>query len=78
MSRSLRLPETEIVGQRVLVLRRQRRLRQKELTFAAGIPHERICRLEAGRIDPRLSELVRIAAVLNVEVGALFEDRRAA
>lgn len=46
---------------------------QKELAQRLGTSQSYVARLEAGSIDPQVSTLRRLAAVLNVEPGLLLE-----
>ena len=51
--------------------RQQRKLTQGELAERAGVTREYIARLEAGRYDPSLSTLEKLAKALRVKVNDL-------
>jgi transcriptional regulator with XRE-family HTH domain len=55
-------------GQRLRVLRVERRLNQKDLAAAAGIDVTYLSKLENGRLDPPAEETIRrLAAALEFE-----------
>jgi transcriptional regulator with XRE-family HTH domain len=60
------------VAARIRARRRKRRLTQTALTKAAGVSRE-LSRLEAGRHDPKLSVLERIANALKVPLATLVK-----
>lgn len=51
------------------VVRRLRKMSQRELAALAGVPNSTIDRIEAGRSDPRLSTLVAILGAVGLELG---------
>ncbi len=55
-------------------------LRQVDLALLAGISREQVIRLEAGGCEPRIHTALRLAGVLDCDVGDLFptDDDRAA
>jgi XRE family transcriptional regulator, fatty acid utilization regulator len=61
------------VAMRIRVLRLERGLTQARLAEQASISREHLARLEAGRHDPRLSVLERIAAALKVSAAELLK-----
>jgi transcriptional regulator with XRE-family HTH domain len=63
------------VGKRVLKLRLQAGMTQKELARAARIAVAYLCRLEHERIIPSVRTLTKIAAALKVEMGKFFGNR---
>jgi transcriptional regulator with XRE-family HTH domain len=61
------------VAARIRAQRRKRRLTQTALAKEAGVSREHLSRLEAGRHDPRLSVLKRIANALKVPLATLVK-----
>ena len=53
-------------------IRQQRKLTQGELAERAGVTREYVARLEAGRYDPSLSTIERLAKALRVKVNDLI------
>ncbi len=53
-------------------IREQRRLSLRTLAVMAGVHYTSLVRLEAGRYDPRVSTLRKIAEALGVEVQYLL------
>lgn len=49
-------------------------MQQKEVAALAGLPRERLSRIEAGAIDPRWSEIRKITDVFGIKVPELFEE----
>jgi transcriptional regulator with XRE-family HTH domain len=47
------------------------RISQRELARLTGLRPERIARLELGKVEPMLREIVKIAAVLRMELPEL-------
>ena len=67
----------EAFGKAVQELRRQRRLSQEGLAFAAGLHRTYISLLERGQRSPKLATIFRLAEALDVrasEVVALSEE----
>lgn len=68
-------PSSEIdplaIGSRIAAKRKVERLSQRELARLTGLRPERIARLELGKVKPMLREVVKIAAVLKVELAEL-------
>lgn len=60
-----------VVGLNVLRLRRERELSQEELSFRSGATRAYLSGLEAGRRNPTLLSLARLAAALEVEIEEL-------
>lgn len=52
-------------------IRRKRRLTQARLGQLSGVPRVNIVRVENGKRELKLSEAIRIAAILGVSVEAL-------
>lgn len=64
-------PVGERVGRRVRALRRNRRMSLQRLAAATGLTRGNASRLEAGKHEPRLETLVRVARALGVAVADL-------
>jgi len=63
------------IGKRVRDAREARELTQEELARRAGVPLNRVGRIETGAVtDPHYSTLSRIADGLGVSVGELLEE----
>ncbi|WP_258704727.1 helix-turn-helix domain-containing protein [Pseudomonas sichuanensis] len=60
---------------RLLRLRAEAQMTQKDLAKASGLSVPQIARYESGTSKPRMTALVKLAKALNVEVSAL-EDAR--
>jgi transcriptional regulator with XRE-family HTH domain len=54
------------LGPVVRMLRRRRRLNQREFAAIAGVPRSTIDRIESGRCDPRFSTMVRLAGAAGL------------
>ena len=52
-------------------IRKERKLTQEQLAERAGLTREYIARLEAGRYDPTLSTIEKLAKALRVKVNDL-------
>ncbi len=61
------------LGHQIRVLRQAAGLIQDDFADRAGLERSYIPRLEAGKIDPRLSTLTRIAGALGIEASVLLE-----
>jgi len=59
----------------LLAWRRFRALTQTALAGAARIPQPNIAALEAGRLEPKLSTLRRLAHALGITPGRLLDER---
>lgn len=55
-------------------IRKQQGLSLRALAVLAGVHYTSLVRLEAGRYDPRLSTLRKIAGALGVRVQDLFAE----
>lgn len=60
------------VGLNVLRVRRERNLSQEELSFMSGLTRAYLSGLEAGRRNPTIVSLSKIADALGIEVDVLF------
>ena len=63
----------ERMAAQIRKLREARGLTQSELAEKAGVTREYIARLEAGRYDPSLSTIERLAKALKVKPAALLK-----
>ena len=59
---------TEYIAQTLKVARQGKGLSQRALSKLAGVPQSHISKIENGAVDLRLSSLVEIARVLDLEV----------
>jgi transcriptional regulator with XRE-family HTH domain len=60
------------VGKKILAIRTEKDLYQRELADKAGLPVRTIGRVERGEVDVRLSSLVKICTALNISIKDLF------
>jgi transcriptional regulator with XRE-family HTH domain len=60
------------MAMRLKKIRQAREMTQEQLAERAGVTREYIARLEAGRYDPSLSTIERLAKALKVKVGDLL------
>jgi len=60
-----------VLGQRVRELRTKRRLTQKALAEAAGIPQTHVSAIETGVMLPSLITVIRLAIALDCKVTSL-------
>jgi len=63
----------EILGTRISSERVGRGLGVRELALIAGIEHHQLINIEKGRVDIRLSTLLKIAKALNVKARDLLD-----
>jgi len=63
----------ERVAMTIRKLREQRGMTQGQLAERAGVSREYVARLEAGRYDPSLSTLEKLAKALKVDVAKLLK-----
>ncbi|MGC4946154.1 helix-turn-helix transcriptional regulator [Streptomyces sp. DT224] len=66
------LTHRRLIGTRIRDARRQRRLSQERLGELAGVDRQTINRIELGHVNTGIDTLVRIAAVVGVNVGDLI------
>lgn len=64
----LKISERERIGQRIVELRKERGLSQKELAEMVGITPGNLSRIEAGKYDTKLESLARIAEPMGCQV----------
>ena len=53
--------------------RRKRKLTQEEVAERSGVQQGEVSRIEAGKRDPQVSTLLRIAEALEVSPGSLLD-----
>ena len=73
----LQTPEKEFrkaTGKRIGTLRARFGMTQLDLAHASGLCRATINRIEAGKCDPALSTLFRIAESLGVPLAELFRE----
>lgn len=61
------------LGERVADLRTAAHHTQESLSEATGISRRHLQRIERGEADPRFSELLRMAAILDTPVSSLID-----
>ncbi|HET6633710.1 MAG TPA: helix-turn-helix transcriptional regulator [Streptomyces sp.] len=61
------------LGDRIADLRSAARITQESLCEATGLSRSNLQRIESGQADPRYSDLLRIAAVLDTRVSVLVD-----
>ena len=66
-------PTPKQMGRRLKALREARDLSRAELAERAGISREYVRLLEAGRYDPTVGTLQKLAKALRVKLAALLE-----
>lgn len=64
--------EFVIIGQNIRQLRQQAGYAQEEFAHVVGIARGHYGRIERGEHGPTAAALIKIALVLNIEVGLLF------
>ncbi|WP_312597793.1 helix-turn-helix transcriptional regulator [Brevundimonas sp.] len=64
----------KIIGANIKRLRRERGLSQEALAGEAGLAMRHIGRIERGEGNPTVSMVARIANVLGVHPGALYDE----
>jgi len=60
------------IGERIKIIRKSKKITQKELAEKVGVTHEWICKLENGKANVTLSLLNNIADNLTVELEQLM------
>ncbi|MGW6292782.1 helix-turn-helix domain-containing protein [Streptomyces sp. NPDC055058] len=63
----------QALGDRIADLRTAAHHTQESFSEATGIPRRTLQRIESGEADPRYSELLRIAAVLDTRLSVLVD-----
>ena len=64
----------KVIGRNLLEIRKKLKLSQSQLAEKAKISTEFVSRVERGANAPSLKTLKQIADVLNVKMGAFFDD----
>ena len=59
---------TQYISKQLKKTRESRAMSQRELSGRSGVPQGHISKIESGSVDLRLSSLVAIARVLDLEV----------
>jgi DNA-binding XRE family transcriptional regulator len=62
------------IASQLMTLRRARKLTQKQLAQASGIPQSEISRIETGEANPTYATLSALAEPFGVEVGFIVPD----
>lgn len=65
--------DSTTIGRRIRELRRQRGISAQSIAGATGLARSSVARIEAGKANPNLDSLARIAATLGVPTSSLFE-----
>ncbi len=60
------LAKGQKIGKRILFLRQAAGLSQKELAERAGILPSRLSNIEAGRVNPNVEAVIKIASALGI------------
>lgn len=63
----------EALGEKIEKLRTQKHLGVREFALIADIEHHQLINIEKGRVDIRLSTLIKIAKGLGVEAKELLD-----
>jgi len=66
------LPLAKVLGENIALLRKQRSMTQSQLADAVGIEIETLSKYERGILSPRIGQLEKICAVLEVAAWTLF------
>ncbi len=64
------------VGQRIKEIRTEKNISQQDLASKCNFEKSNMSRLEAGRTDPKLSTLKKVASGLGVEINELFDFQK--
>lgn len=62
------------IGKNIIHLRKGRGLTQEGFALECGISSSYLRLMEHGKANPTVKELMRVAAILNVEIEALLSD----
>ncbi len=60
------------VGRRIIILRKKKNIKQKDLAITVNIEDSALRRIESGRTNPTLKTLLRIAEGLDIYICDLF------
>lgn len=61
------------IGQRIKEIRNEKKISQQDLASKCNFEKSNMSRIEAGRTDPKISTLDKIAKGLEVEIAELFK-----
>lgn len=62
------------LGRRIALLRRARKLSQRDVARLAKVDLSTVSSIERGQGDPKISTIANLARALNVRVADLFSD----
>ena len=62
-----------LVGKQISTLRKQLKITQAVLASKAGMEESALQRIEAGRTNPTIKTLFKVAIALDVNIKVLFE-----
>jgi DNA-binding XRE family transcriptional regulator len=62
------------IASQLMTLRREKKLTQKQLAQASGIPQSEISRIETGEANPTYATLSALAEPFGVQVGFILPD----
>ena len=60
------------IGEKIKMVRKLRKLSQKELANKVGISNSFMCDIETGRTEPSIKTLYKIAEVLDTDIRILI------
>jgi len=66
------IPLAKVLGENLALLRKRRSMTQSQLAAAIGIEIETLSKYERGIVSPRVGQLEKICAVLEVAAWTLF------
>lgn len=64
------------VGERIKEIRNEKNISQQDLAAKCNFEKSNLSRLEAGRTDPKLSTLEKVAKGLDVTLSELFKFQK--
>lgn len=62
------------IGEKIREIRLQKKLTQKELAFILDIEISQITRIETGKINTSIINLIKIAKALEINISELLKD----
>ena len=62
------------VGDTIKKLREERKLSKAELSTLTGIDYDLLCRYEENRLVPNVSDVSKMAAFFEVNIGVILEN----
>lgn len=66
--------QVQLVGRKIRLLRKQRKLTQTELAARVGIQQSDLCRMEKGQYRVSLDSLFRLLAEFDMGIGEFFDE----